>query len=563
MIDAEKIKIPDEAYLLSLNDNDLRFEIAGIMNAGRYAQSALFLELENNIPLFSRIFFPHKIKFLYGIPDFHKEFYEFVQKGIVDPEYKKMCYVIPRDHAKTTTLEVFLLHCICYKKHPYVIFWTETKDLASGSLNAVKSELINNELLIKFYGDLSPKFARLGKGKWASHDIEIDNGTIKLSARSFRGRVRGAKWNSIRPSLIVIDDPESMNNTSVNMMKKNMSLYARDIAPAVESNTGQTIAIGNIVANGCMLDQFSKAAMKKGSTWKAIRHKIIEDGKPLWPKYWPISKIELKKKELTELDQYDAFLAEYMNEPLNPADRRFSESDIQYYDGRYVRVNDSNYLAIESINDEPLNEVRMVPINIYMATDLASSEKSTADYNVHNVMGRDQKGNLYEIDIWRERTSDVFRVAREFIKRVIAYHPKMCIIETVVYQSTFIRVIQEERKNNDYNVQFPIHEIAKREASKNERIAGAQPKVSAHKFYLRQGVVDKPIKEEMINWQPGRAMHDDILDTIADIVRHSYDVFIPPKDNSSIYDHHVRMMKEMPESMRATFGVSNETWKTM
>ncbi len=121
--------------------------------------------------------------------------------------------------------------------------------------------------------------------------------------------------------------------------------------------------------------------LKHNTEWKTIEIQAIrqnEAGEPVsyWPEFWPLDKLEARRKEM---DNDALFRVMYLNDPTAFSDAKF---------------------AIEGLSN-PLPKILPEMKQVVIGTDFAISTKAAADWSVLTAVGMDEKRNLYILDMRR------------------------------------------------------------------------------------------------------------------------------------------------------------------
>lgn len=113
----------------------------------------------------------------------------------------KINVIGPRGSAKSTLCTLaYVLRMVCEGREPYVWIVSDTHQQATIHLENLKAELSDNSVLAEAY----PQSCGPGK-RWRLGSIELKNGVV-VEAYGTGQRLRGRRWRSHRPSLIVCDD---------------------------------------------------------------------------------------------------------------------------------------------------------------------------------------------------------------------------------------------------------------------------------------------------------------------------------------------------------------------
>ena len=252
-----------------------------------------------NINVFAEFFFPETVT--NKIPDFHKEFYNFLfAEG-------NGAMAAPRGHAKSSvTGIIFLIYCIVNKLEKYIVYVSQNHSKTVQFLDPIRNEFKENKLLRFVYGDLTPSAARDDDGK--DREDCFDTSGCRVEAVSFEKNLRGFKWKNIRPTLIIGDDIEDDTRVlNPELRVKDKNKLNRVIIPSLDIN-GRFKMIGTLLHHDSLLMQQIK--LHDGKIFKACNADLTNI---LWP--------ERFTKKILEQIKYDigsvAFQQEYLNNPID------------------------------------------------------------------------------------------------------------------------------------------------------------------------------------------------------------------------------------------------------
>ena len=221
------------------------------------------------------------------------------------------------------------------------------------------------------------------------------------------------------------------------------------VYPAIDFDKGGFLwCNGTIVHYDSFLNGLVKnhqSAKKTGEeySWVVETHKAIQDdGTPLWPSRWPLTKIEQRKQFYIDSGTPSKFYQEYMNQAKSPEDEIFNEGDITkgFYSGdiKFNEEANSWYLKFE--------DGSMEYVNIYMGVDPASTLGVRNDYSVIMVIGVTAEYDYYVIEYWRKRVLPM-ECADQIFKIAERYKPIRRInIETISYQEMLRDYVQKRSK---------------------------------------------------------------------------------------------------------------------
>ena len=236
--------------------------------------------------------------------------------------------------------------------------------------------------------------------------------------------------------------------------------------------------------------------------WDVTFHKSIEDGKPLWPQQFPLSKLSTKKKEFIEAGMVNKFAQEYMNDARDISDAAFKIDRIQKHNHIFMSKDRFSYLED--------NDGNFIPINVYIGVDVAATATKKSDFQVIMVIGIDKNKNRYVLEYFHERIP-TFDVPEKIIGLAKKYLPvKRVTIETVAAQE-MVRDMVTRIATKDRRLIPGIFKGVKPPPGikKEDRLeTSLGPIVNSKKLYIRNSMTE--IVDEF--FEHPFSKHDDLLD---------------------------------------------------
>lgn len=241
------------------------------------------------------------------------------------------------------------------------------------------------------------------------------------------GGIRGQQRKGARPQLAVIDDvmSDKTGNSIAALEQMNEVIYS-GIMPALDPD------VGKILFQGTPFNESDPIynAIESGE-WDVNVFPIAEE--------FPVAKEDFRGgweerfsfKSLLEIyniangsGRAKSFQREYMLRLISDEDKLIQEEEIVWYSRQTLIQNLHNY-------------------SIIMTTDLATSEKSTADPSVIIVWALDWQGNYYFLDgIRKKQTLDLSFDSLFSLAQI--YNPYSTGIEVTGQQQGYIPLIQKE-----------------------------------------------------------------------------------------------------------------------
>lgn len=443
-------------------------------------------KFESNMLLFGKATLPSM--FSVKSPQFHRE----LTANFQDEQVKLLNVIAPRGHAKSSLAgTLWVLHHLMF--HPnevkFVVLVSKTEGHAKRLISTLKDALNFNASLRKYVG----YWGEFGAKTWKENEIVLKDNSMVL-ARGTGQMVVGLKHLNQRPTLVILDDPEDMDNTkTAEAMNYNLEWLLQQLLPTRDPLVGRVAVIGTPQHQRCMVE-----TLKGASNWKTLQYKALQDdGTALWPEWMSAEKLLKEKEGMDSIGKVSAWYREYQCQVVGSEDQLFQSGMIRYYDGHVENVGRAPLLVLK-LED---GSVRKVPIILFMGIDPASSTSVKADYSVIMVVGIDDKGNRYVIDYFRRRVTPMV-LSEEIMKMYERYRPAKTRIESVGYQE----MLREYLRSKKYIPGLEIKETPR--TMKSKRLEALQPYFAQGLVYLKKEHRD--LVDELIMYPRGK--HDDLLD---------------------------------------------------
>lgn len=374
-------------------------------------------------------------------PEFHRELW-----GYCCSSKPLVAVAAPRGHAKSTAVSLsYVLAAALFRNRTFILLISDTEGQAKEFLGDIKKELQTNENLIGLFG-----VKKFTKDTETDIIVQMDDGyQFRIIAKGSEQKVRGLKWNHLRPDLIVCDDIENdeivMNQDRREKFRNWMlkALLPCRSPHGIVRIVGTILHLDSFLARICPEDggKFTKREGLKllSTNQRDMFHSVVyaahsggtpSDIKSLDDVLWPYrleSHPERNGKPILEFtrkwfeDKYqlavslgapEGYAQEYLNRPLDDSYTHFRRSD-------FIAMTDADKRAIED-GSKPLHK--------YCGVDLAISEKERADWSVFHVVGIDNSGVLYHLNTIRERL-DAAQIVETLLRLQLSHNLEWIAIE--------------------------------------------------------------------------------------------------------------------------------------
>ena len=417
-------------------------------------------------------------------------------------KHAKVAIAAPRMHAKSTAITLaYVLACVLFRNKQYVLIISDTITQATQFLGDIKKELMDNDRLHNIFNiDCFEKDTE--------DDVIVkmkDGYQFRITAKGSEQKMRGLKWDHLRPDLVVGDDLE---NDEIVMNPDRRTKFKRWFYGAVIpclSSSGVIRIVGTILHEDSLLSNLMPSewdrntiveplkvySKHKNPSWRAIKYRAHTDDFKhiLWPQKYNQDWFLHQRQDFIDRGIADVYSQEYLNEPIDESIAFFKKHD---------------FLSMT-------NQDHDKRVNYYIAADLAISEKEAADYSVFLVAGVDENKTLFVKNVIRERLD-----GREIVDTILElqriYEPDLFGIEEMQVSKSIGPFLREEMIKTGVFVN--LHVLKHGGKDKIARAKSIQGRVRARAVKFDKTSDWYPtFEDELCKFPRGR--HDDQVDAFA------------------------------------------------
>jgi len=287
------------------------------------------------------------------VPEFHKKIYRDLAQ-----ELRYYYITCPSEFGKTSIATlVYPIYRAMYKLDAYITVGGSTQQLSEEEhFDNLKRELEENEKLLEIFGDFKPKsITRLTRNRpWSASEIELPTGVV-IRALGCMGKIRGRKTGAIRPTLVIIDDPEEAEDVdSEALLSRHRKWLFRNVMYRIDGEVGKIRLIGNMLSDTCLL-----ATVKRDRAWKGVDYSALDDNdRSIWEDKWPTAFLLKERQTAIDSGRYEEWMYERMNRPVMQLSRRIPYKSVEL---NFARKNDQNLLYI--------NDMEPIVVNTFLGID--------------------------------------------------------------------------------------------------------------------------------------------------------------------------------------------------
>lgn len=425
-----------------------------------------------------------------------------------DEDRRRCAWAAPRNHAKSTAVTfTFGLAAICFRVRDHIMIVSDSYDQAVHQLKEIKNEFFDNEELRQDF-----KFRSFLKDTEAEIILEFMDGyQVRVLARGSEQRLRGLKWRSKRPNLILGDDLE-FDEIVLNpeRLAKFRDWFFKQLLPAGSKDCLFRI-VGTILAFNSLLSDLMKDSMWTTHLWRA--HEAFDDfSNILWPERWPEKDLREERQTFVNQGKSDGYSQEYLNEPIAEGNSFFEKSDLLDIPFQFYR-------------DWETNPGKR-PVVFYASVDLAVSTRTHADRSVINVATIDADRYLDIVEVRKDRWAPKDLVDQMF-EADEAYDIDTWFIESGTILKAIGPYLDEEmaRRNRFLNLHLMVPS-----KDKITRAKSIQARIRAKRVRFDKSADWWPgVEQEMLQFP--RGAHDDFVDTMSQYGLALDEIITPPTED--------------------------------
>ncbi len=433
-------------------------------------------------------------------PNFHRTIWEYC----CSPD-SFVAIAAPRAHAKSTVVtHAYVLATLLFRERSYCILVSETVSQSVQFLGDLKKELLENEDLRELFG-----VGTLVKDTEEDLICQMEDGHLfRVQAKGAEQKVRGLKWKSKRPDLIVCDDIEGDEAVQNKERRDKFKRWFNGALLPCRSSTGIVRIVGTILHLDSLLEglmperQLGSNKQKLlineplvqrteyKTSWKSIKFRAHTDdySNILWPDRWNKKKLQEERARYVVQGLGDVYSQEYLNVPLDESNTFFRRAD---------------FLPRRE-------EDKKLSLNYYITADLAISQRERSDYSVFVVAGMDDSGRLHLVNVVRDRM-DSQQLVDEIILLTKLYKPILFGVEAGTIQKSLGPFLTMEMLKTGIFV--PL-ELLKPSADKITRARSIQARMRANACkFDKENEWYQTFEEELMRFPRDR--HDDQVDAWA------------------------------------------------
>lgn len=467
--------------------------------------------------------------YMYG--DIHKEIYKWMQDytlfGQGEALTSNKLIMLPRAHLKSHMVATWCAWMIT--RHPEItmLYVSATAELAETQLFAIQN-IIGSSVYQRYF----PEYVNPQEGlreRWSVKKMSVDHPRRKSEGiRDATVSTAGLTTNTTgwHADVIVADDLVVPENAYTEDGREGVSKKASQFT-SIRNAGGFTMACGtryhpaDVYATWKSQDyeiyNDEGEVVDKKPVWEIKEYAVEQDNLFIWPKAIRSDgkqfgfDLQVLARIRAEYSDRIQFYAQYYNNPNDPGSNRINRDKFQYYDKKFLKQKDGYWFF------------KNKKLNVYAAIDFAFSLSKKSDYTAIVVIGIDDEGFIYVLDIDRFKSDKISEYFLHILKLHEKWEFKKLRAEVTVAQAVIVRDLKDKLREEGQRLSIDEHRPTRNEGTKEERIASALE----HRYdnqavwHFKGGYIDV-LEEELILSRPP---HDDVKDALASAV----EIAVKPK----------------------------------
>ncbi len=460
--------------------------------------------------------------YVYG--DIHKELFRWMMEYALfgkggDLTSNKLT-MLPRAHLKSHMVATWCAWMITRHPEITILYVSATAELAETQLFDIKNILTSSQYMLYYPEYVNPQDGL--RETWNNRKIRIDHPQRAIEGiRDATISTAGLTTNTTgwHADVIVGDDLVVPENAYTQEGRESVLKKASQFT-SIRNAGGFTMACGTRYHPDDIYDtwkhQFYEVYGEDGElidklpTWEFKEHKVEVNDLFLWPreirddgKAFGFDKNILSRIR-SEYSDTVQFYAQYYNDPNDPGSNRINRDKFQYVDRKTVTYENGSW------------RVRGNTVNVYASIDFAYTTSKRSDYTAIVVIGINDEGQIFVLDIDRFKTDKHSVMFSHIMELHEKWDFRKLRAEITAAQSMIVGDLKDRIRKENMALSIDENKPTRHEGTKEERISSIlEPRYDNLSVYHIRGGYTPALEEELILARP---KHDDIKDALASCI---------------------------------------------
>ena len=469
---------------------------------------------------FARMMCPHR---------YYGELQENMFAEFSDIEQLDVLELTPRDHQKSHVLAVWCTWYITKFPHHTIAYVSANSDLSVYQVGVIKS-ILESEQHRKLWPE-TLNWVRQSDGTW-KHVPEYK--WSELEFRTAHPRRKGVREPCVKATsvgstvtgfhfnVLALDDLVTAKNYNSEVERLKVERTYSEFA-TVATTGSLTRVVGTRYHEKDLYNQVLEKekmvifndlgeAVGEEILFK-VNCRVVEDrgdgtGHFLWPRkqmkdgeWFGFDMRELARKKAKYAAHLEQYYAQYYNNPNDPSLAKLDRSAFNYYKSSTLTRSDGNWF------------IKNKRLSITVAMDIAFTDGKRSDWTAIVVLGQDNLGFYYVLDLDRIKTVDYNDVYNLCFNMQDKWDFRKIHVESNSGGKMVAEGLKREATRLNRFLAVKQHNRTRHEGTKVERMSQWLDPIYANQtiFHPMTGIIDLLEEELLLNNPP----HDDLKDTLA------------------------------------------------
>lgn len=435
-------------------------------------------------------------------PDFHFEVWE-----LCCEDHPKVAIAAPRGHAKSSAVTfAYLLSVILWRERDYAVIVSETEGQSKQFLHDFKKIILTTASLRQLF-----KVKGFSKETETDVIIEFEDGhEARVVAKGSGQSVRGMKWNSKRPDIIICDDLEGDEQVMNEDRREKFRRWFFGALLPMMSDDGIIRVVGTIMHLDALLERLMPenqfppqmklrepyliiepckvTSTYPGRIWKSVRYAAHNEdfSHILWPAKFSKERLLEIRTDYVQQGLPDGYAQEYLNYPI--------DSETAYFKQEYLK-------PVSKLSENCPK---------YIGVDLAVSQQTRANKSSF-VVGQMNSANVLQIIDNEVGRFDSLEIIDTIFALHIKYRPEFFVIEKGPIWSALEPLLIKTSMERGISPEIKTYPATQDKLARARTIQGRM-RVGLVEF-LKETSWYPSLESELLRFPKGAS--DDIVDSLA------------------------------------------------
>lgn len=458
--------------------------------------------------------------------DLHKEMFAFWTR---EDASKDQLTLVPRDHQKSVCIAIWAAWYITKNPWTTIAYVTGVSDLAQRQTRFIK-RILESDIyrmlwpeMLNWVKDDEGRMKHVPLYKWNENEFEVyhpDRRARGINDPTMKATSVGSTNTGFHFNVLLFDDLVTEKNFDTEAGREEVKgTYAA--FSSIATNNSIVKAVGTRYhpkdQYQLMMDEEREVYDDEGNflrtekNYEVFIRKVEEDGVFCWPRKlvpelgehfgFDWNELARKKSKYKASGRMEQYYAQYYNQPNDPELHKLDRNKFQYYDEKHLKWHNGKW------------HFNNYPLNVFAAMDVAYTDGKQSDYTAIVVIGLDEDGDIYVLDLDRFKTNKFNVYYERMVGLQTKWNFRKIQVETNAGGVLVAQYLRDEIKKNGASVAVEGKHKTANEGKKSERIAAIiEPRYENMSIWHPKCGIIGLLEEEIILPNPP---HDDLKDALA------------------------------------------------